>query len=710
MKDSIYLIYFLIVALPLSLTQVYKKGDAFYDKCMNLSTFPILPATSFDILDYTQRGVLFEATNWDECTLTVDGLYKIPKGFYANPIKETTYQYYATSFSSLKEYSHAVKEDIKAHGSAWGVSGSFEEKTQTTTKEAYYSNSMITRVKVSHTRYLVQVNPDTPLVRSLHEVFQRIMEYQKIGQMRAADYLCQTIYRDYGGLYQSLITVGAMLYQEDLVDKQKIESSQLSTTDVSASASEDFYGSFGVSGSKSVSDSTIQKYLSARTQSRQYSIGGKLRANMTLDHFEDTVDGNLITIKREANLLLDLITPERFEEWNQPQLYGVWTCMFDALEAYFHYNTYEGCCSEEAANFDLDANLCNDKSCKSPSNNFTVAGVFQTCTSVTPGVDSCAQFEQPNYYSGGFSCPEPDVFTPVLLHTGVVTTPLTYQQCYDMCLDAPYLDAQWQTWFYHVMASGYLPWFWWSDWRWSGIERACSSYCSSYASSIQVEMEISSYWCAATKGVPPSSGALYGAGATPVMANPTTGKISCPNNYDTFKFLANSIQCFSRDYELARDQAFEFGGFFSCNTGNPMAGPSSPQRCPDGFAQHPLGIYDNCQVYYCLRSGALSKNGTRTVIRPPYINSTILFQPKNISLLTPCDRQTLLSKKGTLGASDSCQSMTSLSSPTSKNTSINTSSILFGTFGGIMGIITLGSVTALLYYKYTRRPGYYPIS
>ncbi|KAK2898681.1 hypothetical protein Q8A67_010099 [Cirrhinus molitorella] len=123
--------------------------------------------------------------------------------------------------------------------------------------------------------------------------------------------------------------------------------------------------------------------------------------------------------------------------------------------------------------------------------------------------------------------------------------------------------------------------------------------------------------------IPEYSGYLFGGLYGPSLQNPLTKSNSCPPNYFAIKFLSNGIMiCLSNDYEGGTRFSVPFGGFFSCQTGNPLA--KGQNRCPPQFSQHLAAISDGCQVMYCVQSGAFTGGQLKPVHLPPFTSPPLV--------------------------------------------------------------------------------------
>lgn len=148
-----------------------------------------------------------------------------------------------------------------------------------------------------------------------------------------------------------------------------------------------------------------------------------------------------------------------------------------------------------------------------------------------------------------------------------------------------------------------------------------------------------SFWCAldpSTKTDEKSEpGFLFGGIYTDTTMNPITKAQSCPPYYEV-QSVGRRIQvCVSTDIEMGRRYSLAFGGFYACQSGNPLydvlsinssslnriqqirrelhagmkigqndngsangedPGVLWPKRCPNGYTSHMAGIEDTCLV------------------------------------------------------------------------------------------------------------------
>ncbi|KAL7058797.1 hypothetical protein AAHC03_013400 [Spirometra sp. Aus1] len=151
-----------------------------------------------------------------------------------------------------------------------------------------------------------------------------------------------------------------------------------------------------------------------------------------------------------------------------------------------------------------------------------------------------------------------------------------------------------------------------------------------------------------------NTGFLFGGIYTDSTTNPMTNAMSCPLYYDAYPLGRRLRVCLSSDREMGRRYSLPFGGFYACQSDNPLvdvlstdAGPSlralrrqkllsmssgmlatdSPglfqaswaKRCPTGYTSHLAVIEDICQVNYCTPANSIKVVQERRLHRPPFI-------------------------------------------------------------------------------------------
>ena len=116
-----------------------------------------------------------------------------------------------------------------------------------------------------------------------------------------------------------------------------------------------------------------------------------------------------------------------------------------------------------------------------------------------------------------------------------------------------------------------------------------------------------------------NSGFLFGGLYSDKTNNFVTQTRSCPQYYNPMVIASNVRICISDDYELGAKSAVPFGGFYSCEQGNPLADGQFNKRCPKGFSNHLATTDNNCEIEYCVRNGLLSDLKFPTLQLPPFL-------------------------------------------------------------------------------------------
>lgn len=249
-----------------------------------------------------------------------------------------------------------------------------------------------------------------------------------------------------------------------------------------------------------------------------------------------------------------------------------------------------------APNFDYQANSPYPGACVAASPNFTLGGVFQTCSYISYANGMCKDLMQKNPITGGYSCPSG--YDSVLLLEGTVTYPKTEKTCKSVKKCA--------FWIFRCRREDECEFH-------ERMERA----------------KHQTFWCApAKKKQQSSTGYLFGGIYSNDLNNPITRARNCPNHFTSMKIGSHAQICLSEDYELGLQFSLPFGGFFSCIGGNKLAAVNSseflnnprdwPMRCPAGFTQHLALTDNNCRVNFCVKAGTLLRATDLDIVLPPF--------------------------------------------------------------------------------------------
>ena len=273
-------------------------------------------------------------------------------------------------------------------------------------------------------------------------------------------------------------------------------------------------------------------------------------------------------------------------------VFGVYDQVKEAVDNYYEANTYRGCTHRESPNFNFRANV-EDGSCHPPSTKYEFGGVYQLCEGSGPE-HLCTGLSQKNPVTGAFTCP--NGYTDITMETLSKQSILSKHECHH-CL-RKYKCCK------------------------NKILNSTATY--------------TAHWCAGSNNATPNKGLLFGGMFTSKRQNAVTQNYNCPQYFYPVKLLNMNI-CLSDDYELASHWSLPFGGFYSCNSGNPwvsdqvkrvkgqhllalrMSNHVPVHSCPTGFSQHHATMAEGCAVNVCVQAGALSAQTVTTIQRPPFI-------------------------------------------------------------------------------------------
>uniref|UniRef100_A0A671R2H3 Macrophage-expressed gene 1 protein n=1 Tax=Sinocyclocheilus anshuiensis TaxID=1608454 RepID=A0A671R2H3_9TELE len=247
------------------------------------------------------------------------------------------------------------------------------------------------------------------------------------------------------------------------------------------------------------------------------------------------------------------------------------------------------CVDPNSPNFNFQANL-NDSSCKGPVTNLTFGGIYQKCTPLSAdGNVICDELAQKNPNTGDY--------VPSAVHGLFVTlrnSRIFFDCCDNVCGNVYYI--------HHA--------------------------------------EIDTYWCSTNQTVPQYSGYLFGGLFGPSLQNPQTKSHDCPPNYFAQIFLTNFGMriCLSNDYEAGTVSSVPFGGFFSCQSGNPLA--RDQYHCSPQHSQHIAAISDGCQILYCVQSGEFTGGQLKPIRLPPFTRPPLvnMMATNTVAVMTEGDR------------------------------------------------------------------------
>ncbi|XP_078528015.1 macrophage-expressed gene 1 protein-like [Lissotriton helveticus] len=593
-------------------------------KAQNIPTMEVLPGGGWDNLRNLDMGRVMYM-DYTSCLTSEDGVYIIPDGVFVIPQKQTSLEMNSEIVASWKEYKSSTAFSINEEFSFFSViNGKFSTDFQRVKTHQVRDSSFTTRVQIRNLRYTVKTMPNFVFDPSFKSQLVNIANHLENNQTRMANFLAEILILNYGTHVITSVDAGANLVQEDQIRNTFLEDSWSMRSSITAAASIAFESkiSAGFGFNASYGNSFTANYVTNRTNSRVESIGGvPFYPGITLKTWQESISNQLVAIDRSGLPLQFFINPHTLADIPEPTVKKLLKTVEAASNRYYKANTYPGCTDTASPNFNFQANV-DDASCDSMMTNFTFGGSYQDCTEVSGSEAGliCQGLAHKNPLTGDFSCPQG--YSPVKLSSQTRDEGFYRLECHDDCV-----------------------WF---------IFEFCKKVC---ADVFRVSTaQFNAYWCVAQGQVPEDSGYLFGGLFSSKGLNPLTTAQSCPVSYYPLKLFDDLKVCVSADYEMGFRYSVPFGGFFSCDSGNPLAvsknGQSlqstggqnvqanAPKRCPSGFSQHLALISDGCQVNYCVKSGLFTGGSLPPVRLPPFSRPPAMSvgSTNTVLVLTETDR------------------------------------------------------------------------
>uniref|UniRef100_A0A8C3W7G2 MACPF domain-containing protein n=1 Tax=Catagonus wagneri TaxID=51154 RepID=A0A8C3W7G2_9CETA len=585
-------------------------------KALNVSVLGALPGDGWDNL----RNVELEPVLWRDyssCLTTEDGEYIIPDQMKVAPRRESIVETRAELIDSWVNYTDTWAASVNAEISFLPrLNGKFSTDCQKVKKYNLEHKTITARVQVRHHVYSVKA-PESP---SFHPDFLQhlltLHEYLENNQTHEAEYLAETLVLRFGTHVLTQVEAGATLVQEDQVRRELVDHLTQDKINITFAASVLFFKAINIAGGFSwqKQNQFLQAYTQNTVASKIHSHGGvPFYPGITLQKWQDSIANRLVAIGRSGVPLPELLHPEALPHLPAPAVRRLAAAVQNAITRYYAVNTRPGCLKPGEPAFDPQANV-DDGSCRgSHRANFSFGGVFQECQ-VPSGKDTehlCQRFRISNPLTGNASCPAGYTVTP--LSSQLKTWSEVRPECGNQC------DRCWL------------------------IFQCCHTVCGNREHRRAVHLTVS--WCAAPgASQPATAGFLFGGLYSPGHPNPLTKAQTCPSSHYPVTLFGELKVCVSSDSELGASQAIPFGGFFSCQVGNPLAGllkgqspgllkevfyrdsPTKyPMKCPAGYSQHQAYLINGCQVLYCLPAGALLDLQLGALRLPPFLPRPFLL-------------------------------------------------------------------------------------
>ncbi|XP_038559552.1 macrophage-expressed gene 1 protein-like [Micropterus salmoides] len=556
---------------------------------LSITALEVLPGGGWDNLRNMDMGRVMNLSYF-QCQTTEDGLYLIPDEVFVIPHKETGVETNSEIINSWLEQKSSTSHSINADISFLPVlNGKFSTENQRMKTHQVKDSSTTARVQVRNFIYTVKAYPDFTLDARFAQQAKEIADAIENNQTRNANYLSEKMVLDYGTHVITSVDAGATLVQEDYLRSSYVSDSVAESSSIKAQAGLNFFDKlkFDISSQSAQQSSSLQTYQSNIQYSLIQSHGGgtPFYPGITLQKWQESTRNNLVAIDRSGFPLHYFINTNTFPDLPQPTVGKVAVTVSQAIERYYKVNTRPGCVNIDSKNFNFQANV-DDASCEGPATNLSFGGVYQQCIPLSSDAGPiCDALAQKNPETGDFSCRPP--YSPNLLRSEERQQGYTTYDCYD-----------------ETYSCGFLGFF-------DCHRQVCQD--NYHVRSAR----INTYWCSVNGQAPENSGYLFGGIYSPSLLNPLTNAKSCPPNFIPVKFLSDGqVICVSNDYETATRYSVPFGGLFSCQSSNPLAG--FQRRCPPKFSQHLATVSDGCEILYCVQSGLFTGGQLLPIHLPPF--------------------------------------------------------------------------------------------
>ncbi|XP_019958269.2 macrophage expressed 1, tandem duplicate 1 [Paralichthys olivaceus] len=607
-----------VALLALSLLHVcspvpVSRPDNWLSKCrasnnLSITALEVLPGGGWDNLRNMDMGRVMNLSYF-QCQTTEDGVYLIPDEVFVIPHKETGVETTSEIISSWLEQKSSTSFSINADISFLTVmNGKFSTENQRMKIHQVKDSSTTARVQVRNFIYTVKAYPDFTLDTRFAQQAKEIADAIENNQTRAAEYLSEKMVLEYGTHVITSVDAGAALVQEDYLTSTYVSDNVSQKLSVKAQAGFNFFDKlkFDISSQASQQSSTLQTYQSNIQYSLIQSHGGGIPfyPGITLQKWQESTRNNLVAIDRSGFPLHFIINTNTIPDLPKPTVGKVADSVSQAIERYYKVNTRPGCVDINSKNFNFQANI-DDSSCEGPSTNLSFGGIYQTCDKLTADAGPlCDSLAQKNLGTGDFSCRLP--YSPTLLRSEVKQQAYNLHECYK-----------------HSYACGFL-------WLKTCYNSVCRD--NYYVRSAR----INTYWCSVNGKAPDNSGYLFGGIYSPSLLNPLTKAKSCPSNFIPQNFLSDGqVICVSNDYEAGTRFAVPFGGLFSCQSTNPLAG--GQRHCPPKFSQHLATVSDGCEILYCVQSGLFTGGQLLPIHLPPFTKPPLVTMQATNTVMVMTD-------------------------------------------------------------------------
>ncbi|XP_056144790.1 macrophage expressed 1, tandem duplicate 1 [Lampris incognitus] len=555
---------------------------------LSILALEVLPGGGWDNLRNMDMGRVMNLS-YSQCQTTEDGLYLIPDEVFVIPQKETGVETNSDIISSWLDQKSSTSYTINSDGSFLSIlNAKYSVENQRMKTHQVKLSTTTARVQVRNLIYTVKAYPDFTMDSRFSQQVAEISDAIENNRTKYAAYLSEKMVLDYGTHVITSVDAGASLVEEDYLQTSYVSDSTSQSSSVTSLAGLNFFDKlkFDISSKNAEQSSVLQTYQSKIQYSVIQSHGGSpFYPGITLQKWQESIRNNLVGIDRSGLPLHYFINTNTFPDLPEPTVGKVALSVSQAIQCYYRVNTHRGCVDINSQNFNFQANV-DDNSCEGPATNLSFGGVYQMCTKLSADADPlCQALAQKNPATGDFSCRQP--YRATLLRSEVRQQGYNLYECHDES--------------HHCGLFG-----------WSRCHRqVCEN--NYYVRSAH----INTFWCSVNGTAPEDSGYLFGGLYGPSLQNPLTKAKSCPANFIPVQFLSDGLMiCVSNDYEAGTKYSVPFGGLFSCESTNPLAG--GQRRCPAKFSQHMATVSDGCEILYCVQSGLFTGGQLLPIRLPPF--------------------------------------------------------------------------------------------
>ncbi|XP_007455883.1 PREDICTED: macrophage-expressed gene 1 protein-like [Lipotes vexillifer] len=454
--------------------------------------------------------------------------------------------------------------------------------------------TVTTRVQIRHSIYSVRAPENPNFQPDFLRHLLTLSDHLENNQTREAKYLAEMLVLSYGTHVLIDVDAGAALVQEYQVRRELVDSEARDKINITYAALAWFFHAVNAGDGVSwkVQSRLLQNYGQNPVASKMHSHGGvPFYQDITLQKWQEGTGNRLLAIGRSGPPLPVLLQLEALPELPEARVAAARAPGHPPLLRSQHAPRILEAWGSRLRPPGQCGRWFLRRRCRA---NFSFGGVFQECEAVSGrhADHLCRAYHIPNPLTGSL--------LPGQLH-------------------------------------GQLP-----ERRAEDVERACATHEHRNA------VRLAASWCAPSgASLPATAGLIFGGLYSPGNPNPLTGSQACPSHFCPLTLFGDLKVCVSSDSELGTAQAVPFGGFFSCQAGNPLAGlvkgqspglmkevfyqdslTDFPMKCPAGYSQHQAYLSHDCQSLYCLRAGALLDQQQAAVRMPPFIPRPRLAQQK----------------------------------------------------------------------------------